>query len=177
MSSVREKVAKLKLTHSLSPDSRRVCFRFSLSVHVFAFCPRYNILSRSFYRRYVPTLLTLCEELHFIVNMPQHALTGPEPSRCYQHRPGSGPVKAGYGMFTKTIFPLQRVSNTELWCCFVVGMNIVLNKQSICREFDTSWRPCDNIVYMYIDACEYNHDKWVVSVYSFWIWNWHKLTK
>ena len=33
------------------------------------------------------------------VNMPERALTGPEPGRCYRHRPGSGPVMAGHGMF------------------------------------------------------------------------------
>ena len=30
----------------------------------------------------------------------KHALTGPEWGRCQSHRPGSGPVKARYGMFT-----------------------------------------------------------------------------
>ena len=34
------------------------------------------------------------------VHMPYRALTAPEPGRCYRHRPGSGPVKAGYGIFT-----------------------------------------------------------------------------
>ena len=33
------------------------------------------------------------------VNMPERALTGPEPGRCYRHRSGSGPVMAGYDMF------------------------------------------------------------------------------
>ena len=28
------------------------------------------------------------------------ALTGPEPGQCYWHRPGSGQIKAGYGMCT-----------------------------------------------------------------------------
>ena len=30
----------------------------------------------------------------------KHALTGPEPGWCRLHRPGSGPVNTGYGMFT-----------------------------------------------------------------------------
>ena len=39
------------------------------------------------------------------VSMPWHALTGPEPGQCYWDRPSSGPVKAGYGMFTGEVLP------------------------------------------------------------------------
>ena len=34
------------------------------------------------------------------INMPLCASTGPVPGRCWQHRPGTGPVLATNGMFT-----------------------------------------------------------------------------
>ena len=46
---------------------------------------------------------------------------------------GNPPVTGG--------LPLQRASDRELWCFFVVSLNVLLHKQSICRWFQT---PCSN---------------------------------
>ena len=39
-------------------------------------------------------------------------------------------------------FPSQSGSNAGHWFCFGVFLNMILNKQSSDRSFDTSWRSC-----------------------------------
>ena len=142
------------LTHSVLIAEGMFSTKFSLSVYVFAFCPRYNILSRSFYRRYVPTLLTLCEELHFLVNMPQHALTGPEPSRCYQHRPVLVQLRQVMACLQGRYSPYRG--------SVIRSFDVVLLLHEHCVEqtidlpviwdvMTPMWRHCN----MHIDPCEY----------------------
>ena len=66
---------------------------------------------------------------HFPVNMPKHALTGPEPDRCYRHRPGSGPVKAGYDVFT--VFFFQYSSRQVNECRYDVNLELIYWKHMV----------------------------------------------
>ena len=54
------------------------------------------------------------------------------------HYVGNPPVSGG--------FPSQRISKADLWCFFVVNLNKLLNKNSIDRKFETSWRAFDTPV-------------------------------
>ena len=48
--------------------------------------------------------------------------------------------------------PLKE-NNTKLWCVFFdISLSKLLKDQSICRWFETSWRPCDVPVMAYIPA-------------------------
>ena len=49
--------------------------------------------------------------------------------------------------------PLQRESNVELCCFFVIKLNRLLKKQSSCRWFEISWRVCyANVIYSVTDV-------------------------
>ena len=61
----------------------------------------------------------------------KHALTGPELGRCYRHRPSSGSVKAGHGMFIGLVWVYS-----QFWSCspalFKLTACQLINEKLLC---------------------------------------------